>query len=104
VSRRDQIVVVDRQIMNGNGGQVQLQGLPVGSVVNREVDAGFGPGKKQSLAFRVFADGAHIRTLGNPMRNGRPRLTGVRGAVDQRPEVIQLVPVDRDVSRGRIEV
>ena len=49
---------MDREIANPGDRQIQLQGLPVLSVVQRYINSEFGSGEEQPFALRIFADDA----------------------------------------------
>ena len=51
----DQVVAVNCEIANGSDRQIELQGLPVVTIVERYVNPEFGSGKEQPFLFRVFA-------------------------------------------------
>src|SRR6202043_613515 len=50
----DQIVLLESEIVNGDGGHVQAQRLPVVAVIEREVRALFGAGIQETFTDRVL--------------------------------------------------
>ena len=53
-----EVFVRELDVGDRRGGQVQLEGLPVGAVVERNVHAEFGAGVEQPGAVGIFADHA----------------------------------------------
>ncbi len=101
VSRDDQIVVLDDQVVDRRHRQVQLQRLPLAAVVERDVDALLGSGEEQSRALGIDADGMNIVIRGNAVHQLGPGLAEVGGLEDVGGEVVHLVPFDGHVSGAR---
>src|SRR5260370_2243608 len=55
---RDEIAIFDEEVVDGNSGQVQLQGVPVFAIVGRDVDAGLRPRVEQPTPSGTSADHA----------------------------------------------
>ena len=101
-----QILVRDLDIGNGRHGQVQLEGLPVAAVIERNVHAEFGSGVEQAGAVGIFAHhagglvgGDAVRAVGEP----GPGLAEIVGAVNVGREIAQQVTVDGDIGGARPE-
>ena len=63
-----QIIAMDREIANRSDRQIQLQGLPVIAVIERNVNSEFGSGEEQPFALRIFANCAQESRGGNAVR------------------------------------
>ena len=85
----DQIIVVDREVVDGSLREIHLKRLPVRAVVVRNEDAGFGSRVEKSAALRVFADHVNVSGVGNSVRQLRPLLAVAGGLVDVRSEIVQ---------------
>src|SRR2546425_5488670 len=81
------------QVMNGDRGEIQLERLPVRTIVQGKVHPGLGPGKQQALALRVFADGPDIRTFRDAVGDQGPALAIIARAVDEWAKIVELVAV-----------
>src|SRR5215471_6993245 len=104
VSRRDQVVVLYSEVVNRRIGQVQLQGLPVRTVIDREVHAGLGTGIKQTFDLGVFADGSRVSASRNARTDARPGLAKVVRLIDKRCEIVELVEVHSRVCGTGVEM
>jgi len=60
---RDEIVILDYQIVNGRLRQVQLQWLPVRAIIEREIYTKLGPGVEQPFAFRILPHAVDVCAL-----------------------------------------
>ena len=69
MGRGDQIVTLDRDVVDGRGGQAFAQTLPCGAIVERDEDAELGPGVEQARPHGVLAHRvnhrAHRKTGGD---------------------------------------
>jgi len=93
-----EVIIVDHQVTHGTVGQVQLQGLPLVTIVKRNKDAGFRARIEQALSHRVLTHGVDEAPFRNALDDFRPRLAAVARALDMRLEVFQAMPVD-----GRVD-
>ena len=97
-----EIVAVHHQVVNRRDGQVELQRLPVRSVVEGCVHAALRAGKQQALASGIFPHRAHVEVLRNAVHQQRPGLAEIRGLIDIGLLIVELVTVHRHVSRAGI--
>src|SRR6266536_2000190 len=72
--RDDQVSLLDRQVRDGDDGQVELEGLPGGAVVEGDIEAELGPGIEEPVPLRVLPDHAREGALGNSADDLRPGL------------------------------
>ena len=105
LGRNHQVVALDLQVGDRRDRQVELERLPVGAVVERDVEAELGAGVEQPLARRVLAHDAHevvgrnaVLAVGQQIPVGAV----VVGAEDVRPEVVEPVVVHRDEGAPRV--
>ena len=80
----DEVVVVNPEIAHGGVRQIQLQGLPVVAVVERDPDRIFRAGKQQAFAHGIFAHRVHRAEVGQAGGDQLPGLAAVVRAVDIR--------------------
>ena len=99
----DHIVLVHANVADADARQVELQRLPVRTVVERGVDACFGAGEEQSLPLYIAANRARVGAHGNAGINARPRCAVVGGLEQVGCEVILLVPIGGEVRRAGVE-
>src|SRR5450755_2220466 len=88
--------------MNRRDRQVQLQRLPMCPVVERYIDAELGARVQQAFPLWVLAHRAHVGTLRYTGNNPRPGLASIMGLVNERLQIIELVPVDGGECSSRI--
>src|SRR5579872_22866 len=67
------------------------------AVVESDVHAGFGAGKEQSLAHRVFAHGVSGSIVRQPAGDQLPSLAAVVGAIDVGAQVVDAEAADRRI-------
>ena len=84
--------------------QVQLKRPPALPVVERDEHAGLGAGIEEPAPHRIFAHHVQEAAVRDAARDPGPRSAAVPGPQDDRREVVDAVPVDRDVSGLRVEV
>ena len=99
----DEIVVLDDEIVDRGGGQIQFERAPVCAVVEGNIDAGFGSGVEQAALLGIFANGANEGAIGNAVGELGPGLAVVGGFVDVGFEVVALVAIDGDVGGAGVE-
>ena len=92
--------------MNGHGGKVQLQLLPISPVIEGNVDAVLRSREEQTGLLGVLADCPDEGAVRDAVDQLRPRGPEIGGLEDIRPVVVVLVAVDSDVggagiARGR---
>ncbi len=97
--RDDQIVVGHPHAGDRRDGEIQLDGLPSATVVERCEHPPFRPREQHAGPFRVLPNGSHrvrrrnaVRTVGQEFP-GRPVIGGQK---DVRPEVVETIPLDGD--------
>src|SRR5260370_25714608 len=93
----DEVAIVDGEIMNRRGRQIELQALPARAVIERNKRTGFGASKQQAFTFGIFTYRANVRTIGNAAVNACPRLARVGGLVDVRCEVVELMTIGCEI-------
>src|SRR5690349_8592873 len=103
VGRDNEIVVLDHQIVNRRARKIELQTLPVLAVVERDEDASFGSREEKPALGGVFPHGMDDSARGQGPVKARPGLATVRRLENIGSDVVELVPVDGDVSCPRIE-
>src|SRR5207244_4478851 len=67
-----QVGALDHQVPDGSDGQVGLQPLPVGAVVEGYEDAALGPAKQQTAAVRVLTNDTRELVVGDAAGDCRP--------------------------------
>ena len=100
LGRGDEIVVLDLEVGDGDGGQVKPQRLPALAVVERNVHSGLGARVEQTSADRVLAHDTDPGFIGYAANDPLPATAVVRRSIYVRREVVELVAGDGDV-RGR---
>src|SRR5260370_18714486 len=95
---------MNREIAHGRLRQIQLQGLPIVSIVEGNVDGAFRPGEEQTLSNWIFAHHVAGAAIRNTQRDFRPRLPVIARAVNVCAQIVQPERIDRRVRRARIEV
>ena len=101
--RRDhQIVALDQQVARPRGRQILLQWLPVVAIVEADEYSALGPRVEQPRALRVGAYRTHHLPRRKPARRRRPALPAIMRAQHMRREIVEPLPVDRDISRVRV--
>src|SRR6516162_7197451 len=71
------VVAVDSEVAHRGGWQIELQRLPVITVIERDGYAGFGAGEQHALANGIFANGTGDAGLGEPIHDLFPGLTTI---------------------------
>src|SRR5690349_4163746 len=97
----NEIAVLDDKIMNGNGWQVQLKGLPVCAIVEGNMNARLCSREKQPTAARVFADDTSEDIFCKAVGDLGPGLPIVVSLVKIGVVVVQFVAGGRKVGGGR---
>ena len=100
----DQVVVLDDEVADRRGRQVQPQRLPVVAVVERDIHRALGAGEQQALALRIFATTFTVSPSGMPLVMCVQVFAAVVGAEDMRPQVVEPERVDRRVGAERVGV
>ena len=95
VGRDHEVVVLHDEIVHRRDGQIQLQRLPVSTVVEGHINPEFRARIQQSLFLRILAHRTHVGAFGYPADDAGPGLAAVVRAVDERLEIVELVPVYR---------
>src|SRR6266849_1560740 len=102
MSRRDEIAVFDHQVMDGHGGQLQLQGMPVLAVVEGDLYSSLCPCIEQPAPDRIFADHPCKVIFSESPCDLRPGLAKVLRFVEIGLEIVQFVAVGGYIGRGGI--
>ena len=95
---------MNREIAHRSMRQIQLQWLPIVSVVEGNVDGAFRAGEEQALARRIFPHHVAGAAIRNTMRDFRPRFPVIARAVNMCAQIVEPERIDRGVRRARIEV
>ncbi len=100
----DQIAPVHPEVRDRRDRKVELEALPVPSVVEGDEEAELGAGEEEPLALRVLPDDPGGEVRGDAVLAGGqevPRLAVVGGLEDVRMPVVEAVLVSRHVRRPR---
>ena len=100
VRRRDQVALLERQIVHRHDGEIETQRLPARAVVERYPDAPFRSDEQQTGSHRVLTDGAHELGRGDAVDDLPPGAPVVGRLVDVGRHVFELVAVRRNVRRA----
>ena len=92
-----QVVVLYDQVIYGRHWQVELQGLPVRSVVEADIHAALGARVEQAFALGIDAHRVNIDVLRDAVHDGRPAFSEISGLENVGSEIVHLVPLDRHV-------
>src|SRR5262249_19692655 len=92
----DQIVVLDDEVVNSDGGQIQLELLPGGAVVGRNLQSQLGTRVEQAFVFWIFAHGMQGLILGKLGGEGMPGIAEVSCLEKVRMIVSQTMRIDAD--------
>ena len=98
----DQVTVFDDQVVDRDGWQVQLQGIPVLAIVKGDVDSGLSSRVEQPPLEGIFTDHARKDIICESCGDLRPGFAVIVGFVKIRLEIVKLVAVCGHVSRSRI--
>src|SRR5512133_4030652 len=85
------------EIADRSDRKIQLQWLPVVTVVEADIDAEFSSSEEQSTPNRVFANGVDERALGNSLPKRLPCLAAIASAIDVRPHILDAVAINGSV-------
>ena len=99
---RDQVIAVHVQIAHAHTRQVQLQRLPIRTVIHADPDTVLGTGVQQTAAHGIFTHHTRERGTRNTGDDLRPCFAVVGRLPEVRREVVLLVPVGRDIHHRRI--
>ncbi len=101
VRRDHEIVIFDDQIVNRCDRQIQLQRLPMRTVIERNEDAEFGSGVEQPFTFGIFAHRMHVGAIGNSVHDRAPGLSQIARLENVWLEVVEFMPIHRHISGVR---
>src|SRR5947208_16953967 len=102
--RDDEIVVLNNKIAYGTRRQIQSQRLPVGAVIERDVNASFCSGEQHAFLFRICANRVDDLAGRYSVRKLCPRFSAVLCRKNVRPTMGDPDWVYRCVSGGGIEM
>ena len=94
---------MDNEIVHWRDRQVKLQRLPIGSIIERHVNAAFCTGIEQPFALAVFSDGMYVGVGSDAVDDAGPSFAEVGGLERIGSEVIHSVPFHCDICRARLE-
>src|ERR1700730_2810997 len=100
----DQIILLYRQVVNGNDRHVQAQRMPVLPIVKRNVHRSFGSGIQKTFTRRIFAHGAHKIDVANATHGFLPGLAKIARSENMWMEIIETIAIDRGVDGGGIKM
>ena len=100
--RGDQVIPLHLEVAHARAGQVELQGLPRGAIVQRDPDAVLRPRVEQSAPHRILSHHARVRRARDAARDGRPGATVVGTLPQVGCEVVLLISIRRDIDHGGI--
>ena len=92
------------EIAHGRVRQIELQRLPIVSIVEGNVNGAFRAGEEQTFANRIFAHHVAGAAIGNIFCDFRPRFAEIARAVNVRAQIVEPERIDRGVRRARLEV
>src|SRR5210317_1173719 len=92
----------EREVGDWYRRQVEIQGFPVFTVVIRDKHTKFGARVKQAALCRVFADNTHECIPWQTPVNALPAFAIIRGLVNIRFEIVELVAGYCEVNRGLV--
>ena len=93
---------MNRQIGYRHHGQIQLQTLPVITVIERNIDTRLCPCEQQAFLYRVLPDRAHEGIVRDPCNGERPGFAVIMRAINVGSKIVHLIAVYRGVGRGCI--
>src|SRR5207302_10538804 len=93
VRRDHQVVTVDREIANRTDRQIELQRLPVLTVVERDISSEFGSGEEQPPALRIFPNRAQEGWSGNAVRDRLPGSAIVSRSIKIRRAIVEAAAI-----------
>src|ERR1700740_3603629 len=91
------IIVLHDQIIYWRDPQIELQRLPVGSVIETDIDAALSSSVEQTFVRGINTNGVNVVVFGNSVHDGGPGLPVIRRLKNVWGEVVHLVPFDRDI-------
>src|SRR4030088_2481999 len=92
----NQVAILHNKIVHRGQRQIQLQRLPLPSVIERNEHASFRAAKKQAVMPGIDAHGMNIRIRGKTVHKLGPSFTEIGGLKNVRREVVHLVAFDGD--------
>src|SRR5206468_9807932 len=98
--RDDEIVVLDDDVRNLRVGKVQRERLPPLTIVERDVDAVFGPRVEEARAPGVLTHRVHVIVVSDAGDDLLPALSVIVGLEDVRLAVVLQVVLHGDVRRA----
>jgi hypothetical protein len=101
---KDQIVAMHGDVANRGDRKVELQRLPCGTIVERNVDAELRSGVEQAASLWILANGVDERPVGNALCDCGPGRAAVARSVNVRRVIVEPVTVDGSVGGCAIEV
>ncbi len=104
VGGEDQLVVLDHQVMDGDGRQVEAQRVPGGAVVGREGDAVLGAQEEPAALRGVLAHGVQEEVRRQLAVEALPGASEVAGLPQVGAQVVEAVGVDDDVGGAGVEM
>src|ERR1700733_2064077 len=84
--------------------EIELQGLPVVAVVERNPNAIFCAGKQKAFADGIFAHSVDGSVIGQAVRDRLPSFSAVMRAINVRMQIVDAETADGSVGRLLIEM
>ncbi len=100
----DEIVSVNGEIAHRGMWQIELQRLPVVTVIKGNEYRALRTCKEQPLAFGIFAHRVARSTGRNAVRYFAPRLAEVASPIDVRAQIVQAKAVNGSICRTGLEM
>src|SRR5262249_9765667 len=91
VGADDEIIVLDGEVGDGDGRQIELEMRPGGAVVPRDEQATFAAEIEQSLAPWILTNDVQIAVGGQLVAQCFPRCAEIGRLEQERPAVVKLV-------------
>ena len=101
MGRDDQLVFFDDQVDDRQVGQAGVQLHPLGTIVERHVDAVLRGGVQQALTHRIFTHRMHIGIVAQSVDDLRPALPVVVGLPDVGRLIVEQGTPHRNVGAPR---
>src|SRR2546425_6233638 len=80
---------MNREIAHRRMRQIQLQRLPIVSIVEGNVNGAFRAGVEQTFSHRIFAHHVACAAIRNAFCNFRPRFSEIARAVNVRAQIVE---------------
>src|SRR5258708_23685799 len=100
----NEIMVMKPQVAHGSVGQIELESLPVVTVIEGDPNAFLGAGEQKALADGVFAHGVNGSVVWEASGDESPSLSTIARAINVRAQIIDAKAAHRSVGGLVIKV